>query len=58
MSTNKNALIRYQTLDRCFSNFGRKFYFEDLLKIVNDALYEFDPNKEGIKTRQLRDDKK
>ena len=56
MATNKNAVLRYNTLDKCFSNFQRRFYFEDLIKVVNEALWEFDPDLEGIKTRQLRDD--
>jgi hypothetical protein len=56
MATNKNALIRYQVLDRCFSNPGRMFFWEDLLKECNQALIDFDPNNEGIKRRQLFDD--
>ena len=56
MATNKNAVLRYNTLDRCFSNFQRRYYFEDLIDAVNQALWQFDPNLEGIKTRQLRDD--
>lgn len=56
MATNRNAVIRYNTLDKCFQNFGRKYYFKDLLEEVNQALLNFDPNSSGIKTRQLRDD--
>ena len=56
MATNRNAVIRYNALDKCFQNFGRKYYFQDLLDIVNEALIDFDPNSAGIKTRQLRDD--
>jgi predicted DNA-binding transcriptional regulator YafY len=56
MATNKNALLRYNTLDKCFSNFGRKYYFDDLVDEVNNALLDFDPGSAGIKTRQLRDD--
>ncbi len=56
MATNKNAVLRYNTLDRCFCNFQRRYYFEDLIKGVNEVLWEFDPELEGIKTRQLRDD--
>lgn len=29
MPTNKNALIRYQILDRCFSDFQHKYTIED-----------------------------
>lgn len=56
MATNKNAILRYNILDKCFQNFGRRYYFDDLLNIVNDALYDYDQNNSGIKTRQLRDD--
>lgn len=56
MSTNKNAIIRYQTLDGCFQNFGKRFYIEDLLAACNDALMEMNPLSEGIKKRQLYDD--
>lgn len=56
MATNKNAVLRYNTLDKCLSNFGRKYYFRDLLLKVNEALKYFDPNAPGIKTRQLRED--
>jgi len=56
MATNKNAVLRYNTLDKCFSNFGRKYYFNDLLEKVNEVLNEFDSNAAGIKVRQLRDD--
>ena len=31
MPTNKNALLRYQILDRCFSDFHRKYFIEDLM---------------------------
>lgn len=32
MATNKNARLRYEALDKCLSNFSRKFYIEDLQK--------------------------
>ena len=56
MAINKNALIRFHALDKCFSNFGKKFYLEDLLAYCNAALYELNPNAEGIKKRQLFED--
>ena len=57
MATNKHAQIRYKVLDDCFSNFGRKFYFDDLLEKCNDALAEFYGDEHGgIKTRTLRSD--
>jgi predicted DNA-binding transcriptional regulator YafY len=56
MSVNKNALIRYHVLDRCFRNPGRMFFWEDLLASCNLALRELDPNNDGIQRRQLFDD--
>ncbi len=56
MSTNKHATIRYNSLDRCFSNFGRRYYMEDLIEACNNALYEFTGIKNGIKRRQVFDD--
>jgi predicted DNA-binding transcriptional regulator YafY len=56
MSTNKNATVRYQTLDRCFRNPGRNYYIEDLIDACNDALIDLDPNSSGIKRRQIFDD--
>ena len=38
MPTNKNAQLRYQILDRCFSDFHHKFFIEDLLDKVNDVV--------------------
>ena len=56
MAITKNAVIRYQALDRCFRNPGRRFYINELLEICNEAIIELDPNSSGIKKRQLYDD--
>lgn len=56
MTVNKNALIRYQALDRCFRNSGRMYFIDDLLEECNNALIEFDANSNGIQRRQLFDD--
>lgn len=56
MSINKNALLRYQVLDRCFSNPGRKFFWQDLLEQINKALEEYNGPESKIKRRQLFDD--
>jgi hypothetical protein len=56
MSINKNALLRYQVLDRCFRNTGRKYFWQDLLDEINKALEEFNGPGSGIKRRQLFDD--
>lgn len=56
MATNKNATIRYQALNRCFRNPGRKYYIDDLIEACNDSLLEIDPISTGIKRRQVFDD--
>jgi len=53
MATNKNALLRYHVLDRCFRNPGRMYFMEDLLDECNKALLEIDPASNGIQRRQL-----
>lgn len=54
MPTNKNASLRYQVLDRCFSDFHRKYEISDLLDKVNDALMDLYGTEVSI--RQIRDD--
>lgn len=56
MATNKQATIRYHALDRCFSNYGRKFFIEDLINACNEAIYEFAGIEDGVKKRQVFDD--
>lgn len=53
MATNKHALIRYEALDRCFSNKGRKFFIEDLIQYVSNALYEYTGSNATISRRQI-----
>jgi predicted DNA-binding transcriptional regulator YafY len=56
MPHTKNALIRYQALDNCFSNTARKFYIADLLNYCNSALIAYDSSSDGIRKRQLFED--
>lgn len=56
MSTNKHAIIRYQTLDKCFRNSGRNYDIEDLVEECNKSIYDYTGKEEGIKKRQLYDD--
>lgn len=56
MPITKNAMIRYQCLDRCFRNPGKRYYLTDLLEECNKALMELDPQSSGIARRQLYDD--
>ena len=54
MPTNKNAQLRYQILDRCFSDFSRKYEIQDLVDKVNDALYDLYGTE--VSLRQIRED--
>lgn len=54
MASNKHAQIRYNILDKCFSNFNRTFTYDDLLEEVNHVLYDL--GTEGIQLRQLQYD--
>ena len=56
MAVNKNALIRYQTLDRCFRNRGRMYFIEDLVEECNKALTEINFKTNGIRKRQIYED--
>lgn len=40
MAWNKNALIRYRTIDKCLQNRARKWTLEDLIEACSNALYE------------------
>ena len=56
MSTNKNAIIRFQALDKCFRNPSRKYFINDLVYICNESLTDIDNSTSGIKKRQVYDD--
>lgn len=56
MPINKHQIIRYQALDKCFRNTGKRFFIEDLIGACNDAIYNFSGNSDGIQKRQIYDD--
>lgn len=56
MSINKNAYLRYQVLDKCFSNKYRMYFIDDLLDEVNKVLEEFNGDGSKVERRQLFDD--
>jgi predicted DNA-binding transcriptional regulator YafY len=56
MSSNKNALIRYKILDKCFRNPGKKYFIKDLIGEVESVLLELDQDSDGISRRQIFDD--
>lgn len=56
MPVNRNALIRYRTIDKCLQNRRRKWTIEDLIDACNDALYEYDGIEKGVSLRTIRMD--
>jgi predicted DNA-binding transcriptional regulator YafY len=56
MATNKNALLRYKILDKCFRNLGKRYFIEDLISECDNVLLEIDPESNGISRRQIFDD--
>jgi len=54
MPVNRNALIRYRTIDKCLQNRRRKWTIENLIKACNDALYEYEGIDKGVSLRTIR----
>lgn len=54
MPVNRNALIRYRTIDRCLQNRRRKWTIEALIDACNDALYEYEGIDKGLSMRTIR----
>ena len=55
MARNKNALLRYKTIDRCLRNTARLWTLQDLVEACSDALYEYEGKKDmvSVRTTQL-----
>ena len=56
MPVNKNALIRYKTIDRCLRNRYRRWTLEDLVDACSDALYEMEGITRGVSVRTIQGD--
>ena len=56
MATNKNAIIRYYALDRCFQNIHRRYYIEDLIDACNSAICQYTGREEGVHRHQVYND--
>ena len=54
MPINRNALIRYRTIDRCLQNRRRKWTIENLIDACNDTLYEYEGIDKGVSMRTIR----
>jgi predicted DNA-binding transcriptional regulator YafY len=56
MSINKNAILRFRVLDKCFRNPGKKYFIEDLIDLCSNALFEESSLSNGISRRQIFED--
>lgn len=55
MPTNKNAAIRYQTLDKCFRDRFHRYYIEDLIDKCEESLLYYN-GIGGVSRRQIFED--
>ncbi|MCB9047487.1 MAG: WYL domain-containing protein [Chitinophagales bacterium] len=56
MPVNRNALIRYKTIDACLRNRRRKWTLDMLIDKVSEALYEYEGIDKGISRRTVQAD--
>ena len=56
MPANKNALIRYKTIDACLRNRYRRWTLDDLVDACSDALYEMEGITKGVSVRTIQMD--
>lgn len=54
MPVNRNALIRYKTIDKCLQNRYRTWTLEDLIEACSEALYEYEGIVKGISKRTVQ----
>jgi predicted DNA-binding transcriptional regulator YafY len=56
MPANRNALIRYKTLDACLRNRQHKWTLDALIEKVSEALYDYEGIDKGISRRTVQAD--
>ncbi|HEY4327484.1 MAG TPA: WYL domain-containing protein [Mucilaginibacter sp.] len=56
MPVNRNALIRYRTIDNCLQNRYKKWTLDDLIDACADALYEYQGINTGVSRRTIQAD--
>lgn len=54
MALNKNALIRYRTIDKCLQNRHRRWTLNDLIDACSDALYEYEGKDAQVSKRTVQ----
>ncbi|MGH1334519.1 MAG: helix-turn-helix transcriptional regulator [Aureispira sp.] len=56
MPVNRNALLRYKTIDNCLQNRFRKWTLDDLVDACSEALYEYEGIDKGVSKRTVQGD--
>ncbi|MGD1840789.1 MAG: helix-turn-helix transcriptional regulator [Thermonemataceae bacterium] len=56
MPANRNALIRYKTIDTCLRNRFRRWTLSDLVEACSEALYEYEGIDKGVSIRTVQMD--
>ncbi|MGN7820436.1 helix-turn-helix transcriptional regulator [Chitinophaga sp. 22536] len=56
MPVNRNALIRYKTIDTCLRNRRRRWTLQNLIDKVSEALYDYEGMEKGISRRTIQAD--
>lgn len=56
MPANKNALIRYKTIDNCLRNPFRRWRLDDLVDACSEALYDCEGIRKGVSLRTVQGD--
>ncbi len=54
MPVNRNALVRYRTIDKCLQNRRKKWTIESLMDACTEALYEYEGIDKPISLRTVR----
>lgn len=54
MASNKNALIRYKTIDQCLRNTMKRWTLNDLIDSCSDALYEYEGKDVYVSKRTIQ----
>lgn len=54
MAINKNALIRYKTIDKCLQNNFKEWTLEDLIDACSDALFEYEGKESYVSKRTIQ----
>ncbi len=54
MAINKNALIRYKTIDKCLQNNYRQWTLNDLIEACSDVLHEYEGREVNVSRRTIQ----